>query len=150
MNGPFAAITTYLSEFHCARHRARVQMVLGIIFSCGTVILPLLAWAILPLDLDVKAFNATVGNLFILHKLTKCLYFYSIVLEFHSWNLFLLIIAMPALAGSIAFMFMPESPKFLMTTGRNKKALEVFQTVYSFNTGKPPETFPVSQHCCYV
>lgn len=58
-------------------------------------------------------------------------------------------IAIPALTGSIGFMFMPESPKFLMTTGRNKKALEVFQKVYSFNTGNPPETFPVSYNVYY-
>lgn len=40
-------------------------------------------------------------------------------------------------------MFLPESPKFLMTVGRNKEALEVFQKVYTLNTGKSKEDFPV-------
>ncbi|RZC36126.1 synaptic vesicle glycoprotein 2C [Asbolus verrucosus] len=123
INGPFAALTTYLSEFHCAKHRARIQMMLGIVFSAGNVILPLLAWGILPLDLNTKAFSETV--------------------EFHSWNLYLCICAFPALISSIAFIFMPESPKFLMTTGNNDKALAIFRKVYSFNTGNPPETFPI-------
>ncbi|XP_063912388.1 synaptic vesicle glycoprotein 2B-like isoform X2 [Zophobas morio] len=125
INGPFAALTTYLSEFHCAKHRARIQMMLGIVFSAGNVILPLLAWGILPLNLNYKAFDDSV--------------------EFHSWNLYLCICAIPALISAIAFIFMPESPKFLMTTGRNDKALEVFKKVYCFNTGNEPETFPIKQ-----
>lgn len=40
---------------------------------------------------------------------------------------------------------MPESPKFLMTAGRNDKALSVFKKVYSFNSGAPAERFPVKQ-----
>lgn len=40
-------------------------------------------------------------------------------------------------------IFLPESPKFLMTAGRNKDALKIFQTVYSKNTGKPPEAYPI-------
>lgn len=46
--------------------------------------------------------------------------------------------------STIIFIFMPESPKFLMTIGQNEKALKVFQKIYSINTRKPPETFPVS------
>ncbi|XP_064212298.1 synaptic vesicle glycoprotein 2C [Tribolium castaneum] len=125
INGPFAALTTYLSEFHCARHRARIQMMLGIVFSLGTVILPFVAWAVLPLNLSVKIFNDSV--------------------EFHSWNLYLCLCAFPALISSIAFIFMPESPKFLMSMGRNEKALEVFRKVYCFNTGNAPETFPIKE-----
>ncbi|CAH0554053.1 unnamed protein product [Brassicogethes aeneus] len=122
INGPFAALTCYVSEFHCAHHRARVQMVLGIIFSCGTVVLPLLAWGILTLGFDF-----TLGESF----------------KIHSWNIYLFICAVPALISGVCFMFMPETPKFLMTTGNNQKALEIFQKVYSLNTGKPMDTYPV-------
>jgi MFS family permease len=66
INGPFAALTTYLSEFHCAKHRARIQMMLGIVFSAGNVILPLLAWAVLPIDLNFKSANNAVGKFFLL------------------------------------------------------------------------------------
>lgn len=40
-------------------------------------------------------------------------------------------------------IFMPESPKFLMTTGRNKEALDIFRMVYSINTGRPKSDYPV-------
>lgn len=41
-------------------------------------------------------------------------------------------------------MCFPESPKFLMTMGRNEEALKVFRKVYAMNTGNDPDTFPVS------
>lgn len=62
INGPYAALTSYLSEFHCAKHRARIQMMLGIVFSAGTVLLPLLAWTILPLNLNFTWFGDAVGK----------------------------------------------------------------------------------------
>ncbi|XP_068910936.1 synaptic vesicle glycoprotein 2B-like isoform X2 [Tenebrio molitor] len=124
INGPFAALTTYISEFHCAKYRARMQLVLGTIFSCGSVVLPLLAWLILPQNFYFSAFNKS--------------------LEFHSWNLYLLICGLPSLTSAIIFIFMPESPKFLMTVGHNDKALKVFQKVYSLNTGNPAHTYPIT------
>lgn len=62
----------------------------------------------------------------------------------HSWNVYLFVCAFPSLIGGIAFIFMPESPKFLMSVGRNEEALRVFQLVYSLNTGKMKETYPVN------
>lgn len=52
--------------------------------------------------------------------------------------------ALPSLISGIAHMCFPESPKFLMTVGRNDEALKVFQKIYALNSGKAPETFPVS------
>lgn len=63
INGPFAALITYLSEFHCAQHRARIQMMLGIVFSTGTVVLPLIAWPVLTLDLNFTIFSDFMGKL---------------------------------------------------------------------------------------
>lgn len=37
----------------------------------------------------------------------------------------------------------PESPKFLMSQDRMDDALKVFQRIYSINTGKPAEEYPV-------
>lgn len=47
--GPFAILTTALSEFHCAKYRTKVLMTMGLIFSCANVALPSISWAILPL-----------------------------------------------------------------------------------------------------
>lgn len=45
--------------------------------------------------------------------------------------------------SSLVYTFIPESPKFLMTAGRNDEALRIMQKVFSVNTGKPMEEFPV-------
>lgn len=51
----------------------------------------------------------------------------------HSWNLFLLLMSIPSLLGGLLFTTMPESPKFLMSRGRNEEALDVFQEIYRRN-----------------
>ncbi|CAH0554052.1 unnamed protein product [Brassicogethes aeneus] len=40
---------------------------------------------------------------------------------------------------------MPESPKFLMSVGQNKEALQIFKRVYRINTGKSEATFPIKE-----
>lgn len=62
----------------------------------------------------------------------------------HSWNFFIIVCAIPSLLGSLAYSFLPESPKFLMMVGRNDEAMRVFKRIYSLNNGLDPETFPVS------
>ncbi|VEN47194.1 unnamed protein product [Callosobruchus maculatus] len=123
INGPFAALTSYLSEFHCAKHRARVQMIVGFIFSIGNLLLPILALAIFPLQINLQ-----LGDW-----------------VFHSWNVYLLICSLPPLISGVAFVFLPESPKFLMTAGKNDKALKIFRQVYRLNTGKLEETYPITE-----
>ena len=51
---------------------------------------------------------------------------------------------MPALSAAISFIFMPESPKFLMEVGRNEEALHVFQTIYKRNNPTSKCKYPVS------
>lgn len=38
---------------------------------------------------------------------------------------------------------MPESPKFLMTAGRNEEALKIFKKVYKINSGKPSDSYQI-------
>jgi VNT family MFS transporter (synaptic vesicle glycoprotein 2) len=125
INGPASALTSYISEFHCAKYRARMQLVLGTIFCFGSIILPMLAWSILPQNLYFSVFNNS--------------------LEFHSWNIYLLLSGIAPIISAIIFLFMPESPKFLMTVGQNDKALRVFQKVYSVNTGNGIHTYPIKE-----
>lgn len=55
-----------------------------------------------------------------------------------------MILAIFSFVSSIGFSFMPESPKYLMSIGKNKRAMDVFRTVYRMNTGRPKKSFPVS------
>lgn len=54
---------------------------------------------------------------------------------------------MPIMAG-IAFFWLPESPKFLMSRGRNEEAMVIFKRIYTLNTGRPADEFPVSLFDC--
>lgn len=99
-------------------------MGMGLVYSLANILVPLLGWSILPKVIEFNLFNGYI--------------------VLHSWNIFILISAIPSLFSGIAHSFLPESPKFLMTMGKNQEALESFKVVYSMNTGKPKNTFPVS------
>ncbi|XP_045483775.1 synaptic vesicle 2-related protein-like isoform X2 [Harmonia axyridis] len=122
INGPYAAAPTYLSEMHAAKYRSRMPLLLGVGMSLGSMFLPLLAAIILPLNFKISLMDS---------------------FAFHSWGFYLMINAVPSLLSGIIFMFLPESPKFLMSMGRNEEALKVFQMMFKMNTGKPVEMYPI-------
>lgn len=64
-------------------------------------------------------------------------------MKISSWRVFLAICSLPEFLASIAFFVFPESPRFLILKGRHDEALEIFKKIYSFNTGKDPNTYPV-------
>ncbi|XP_047025917.1 synaptic vesicle glycoprotein 2A-like [Helicoverpa zea] len=122
-NGPFAVLISYLAELHRTELRARVILLTSLFYTFANTTLPLLAWAILTKDWDFSIFGDTI--------------------VIHSWNLFLFATALMPLLTGIAFLCLPESPKFLMSRGRNEEAMAVFRIIYQMNTGKPGEEFPV-------
>ncbi|XP_068623516.1 synaptic vesicle glycoprotein 2A-like [Battus philenor] len=124
-NGPFAVLISYIAELHRTELRARVILLTSLFYTIANTTLPLLAWAILTNDWDFYLF----GNKFVIH----------------SWNLFLLATALVPLLTGLAFLCLPESPKFLMSRGRNDEAMEIFRKIYCMNTGNPKENFPVTK-----
>ncbi|KAL9895225.1 uncharacterized protein ACN2A1_006007 isoform 2-T2 [Glossina fuscipes fuscipes] len=123
-NGPCAVLFTYLTEFHNAKNRPRLSMILGLIQSFASLILPMLAWLILPQDWD-----------FITQSSFKV----------HTWQIFLFICGLPSLLSGIIFLVLPESPKFLMSQGRNTEALNVFQQIYAVNRRQSKDLYPIRQ-----
>lgn len=67
------------------------------------------------------------------------------VMDLTSWRVFFLACAVPSLVSGLMFMYLPESPKFLMSKGRHDDALRAFQKIYATNTGSDPASYPV---CC--
>lgn len=63
--------------------------------------------------------------------------------RFNSWRLFTILCALPSLSVSFALIFLPESPRYLLTQGNEEGALGVFRYIYKINTGKSPSAFPV-------
>ncbi|XP_014229276.1 synaptic vesicle glycoprotein 2B-like isoform X1 [Trichogramma pretiosum] len=120
ISGPYAALQSYLAEVHGEQLRAQVYMWMGVGFALGNITLSCLAWLIIP------------------HKWTLGEY-----LPVTSWRLFLGLCSLPGLVASVALCFFPESPRFLMAKHRHDDALQVFKKIYSLNTGKDPDTYPV-------
>lgn len=64
---------------------------------------------------------------------------------YNSWRIFLLVMSLPSFVVAALLFLLPESPKFLITTGRHDEALEVFRGIYMMNTGRDKELYPVKQ-----
>ncbi|XP_059054633.1 synaptic vesicle glycoprotein 2A-like [Achroia grisella] len=122
-NGPFAVLISYLAELHRTELRAKVILLTSLFYTIANTALPLLAWAILTKDWHFYIF----GTSFVIH----------------AWNLFLLATALIPLITGLVFFCMPESPKFLMSRGRNAEAMQIFKRIYAMNTGKPMEDYPI-------
>eukprot|EP00099_Drosophila_melanogaster_P010456 NP_001284764.1 uncharacterized protein Dmel_CG3690, isoform B [Drosophila melanogaster] len=121
MSGPFAVLMTYLTELHGRKHRQRIMMMVGIMFSIATLTLPGLAMLILPETWNIQIWT----------------------LSLTSWQFFVAVTALPSLLSFVLFFFFPESPKFLMSKGRNREALDAFKFMYHLNSRKPKDSFPI-------
>ncbi|XP_037727027.1 synaptic vesicle glycoprotein 2C [Drosophila subpulchrella] len=121
MSGPFAVLMTYLTELHGRKHRQRIMMMVGIMFSIALLTLPGLAMLILPETWNLRIWNLTLT----------------------SWQVFVAITAVPSFLSFVIFFFFPESPKFLMSKGRNREAMAAFKFMYHLNSRKPKDSFPI-------
>lgn len=57
----------------------------------------------------------------------------------------MVVCAVPGLICGLALFKLPESPKFLVSSGREEETLEILKNIYATNTGNDRESFPVSQ-----
>lgn len=73
MNGPAAVLFTYLTELHGPKYRAHVLLVVGMITSTSTLLLPMLAWGIFPRPWDFVIFDVINSKFLYLHSLL-CFY----------------------------------------------------------------------------
>ncbi|XP_043269117.1 synaptic vesicle glycoprotein 2B-like isoform X2 [Venturia canescens] len=123
ISGPFSALMSYLAEVHGEQQRSRIYMWLGIFYSIAHITMPCLAWLIIPQTWQWSVAGGTF-------RVT-------------SWRIFLAVCAIPEVAAFIALSWFPESPRFLLSKGRDQDALEVFRRIYSLNSGKEAHTYPV-------
>ncbi|XP_017845786.1 synaptic vesicle glycoprotein 2B-like isoform X2 [Drosophila busckii] len=121
--GPFAVVVSYLAEFHGKKHRPYMMLFVGLCVSVGALVLPLMAYLLLP----------------------KHLKFNVLRLQFHTWHVFLAITAVPSLLSGFLHIFLPESPKFLMSQGNYSKALKSLQFAYALNKRKSRNSYPITE-----
>ncbi|CAG9827507.1 unnamed protein product [Diabrotica balteata] len=129
MGAPGSLMYTYIAEFQPSTHRFRTVCILGLFFIASWLFLPVLAYLILPVKIYYN-----FKNIFIISP----------------WRVFLLIIAIPEILVCLWLTRLPESPKFYIAKGNHKKTLKILKRIYSANSGKSPELFPVKTIICEV
>ncbi|XP_043654637.1 synaptic vesicle glycoprotein 2B isoform X3 [Drosophila teissieri] len=121
--GPFAVVVSYLAEFHGKQHRPYIMLFVGLCVSIGSMLLPLLAYVLLPVPILFKVAS----------------------MKFRTWQVFLAVSSLPSLLSGLLHIFLPESPKFLMSQGNYKKALDSFQRIYKLNKRKSRDSYPIKR-----
>ncbi|XP_075976086.1 putative transporter svop-1 [Anticarsia gemmatalis] len=125
VSGAFALSVTLLSECTPMRRRSVLVILSTSVFLTGTGVMAVLSIPILPLSFS----------------------YYIPVLDiyFNSWRLLDLIFAMPCAISALGAVFAYESPKYLLSVGRNKEALEVLRGMYVMNYGKSGDSYEVDE-----
>ncbi|KAJ8960609.1 hypothetical protein NQ318_013901 [Aromia moschata] len=122
IGAPGSIIFSYVAEFQPPRYRPASVCLCGLSFTFSWLLLPLLASAVLPLDVDLS-----LGRFLVLTP----------------WRLFVILLVVPEVLVGAWFLRMPESPRFYAAKGEAGEALKVLRRMYSENTGRSSETFPV-------
>ncbi|XP_011863383.1 PREDICTED: solute carrier family 22 member 16-like isoform X2 [Vollenhovia emeryi] len=121
VGGPLAMAMTYLTEFHSAKYKPRFTTWTGFLFAVANIVPAALGFTILPLDWHIDILGQ----------------------DYDSWRIYLLICSIPPVVGLVTATMLPESPKYLMATGRSDAALKLLRRMYCMNTRQPADTFPI-------
>lgn len=121
IGGPASLAFLYVGEFVPARKRTAYSLIVGVFWTISWIILPGLAWLVLPQPWEMRALGVT----------------------FNSWRVMLSVIAAPTLLSAALALRFPETPKFLISQGRLKEAMVVLRGMYATNTGRDGDQYPV-------
>ncbi|XP_013139438.1 PREDICTED: synaptic vesicle glycoprotein 2C-like [Papilio polytes] len=120
----FTAVASMVSEFVHKNIRDRILMLYCSFMSLSLVVAALISWGVLLQPWHVVIIKG---------------YF-----ELRIWNIYLYICSIWSLLAAVLYCTIPESPKYLLSHGQEREALEVLRKVYSENTGKPKTEYPIT------
>ncbi|XP_050667071.1 synaptic vesicle glycoprotein 2B [Leptidea sinapis] len=123
LGGSGPVIWSYFAEFQPKKKRGAMLSFMAAFWTLGNLFVAGLAWVIIPSEIGIQT-GAFIYN---------------------SWRIFLLVMSIPSFLVAALLFLLPESPKFLISTGRHEDALEVFRGIYMMNTGRSKEEYPVKQ-----
>ncbi|XP_046478654.1 synaptic vesicle glycoprotein 2C isoform X2 [Neodiprion pinetum] len=121
IGAPGCLVFSYLGEFHAEKQRAKSICYVGFFFTLAWLVLPGLAWAIIPMTFELRING----------------------LQFNSWRLFVALVGIPTVISSILLIRFPESPKFLVSQGKSKEALKILRGIFVANTSHSIHDYPV-------
>ncbi|XP_046734342.1 synaptic vesicle glycoprotein 2C-like [Diprion similis] len=121
IGAPGSLVFSYLGEFHAEKQRAKSICYVGFFFTLAWLVLPGLAWVIIPMTFELRIHG----------------------LQFNSWRLFVALVGIPTVVSGILLTRFPESPKFLVSQGKCKEALKILRDIFVANTSRSVHDYPV-------
>lgn len=123
MGGSGPVIWSYFAEFQPKAKRGSMLSFMAAFWTIGNLLVAGLAWLIIP---------ANIG-------------FTTAAFTFNSWRIFLMVCSIPSFIVAGLLLYLPESPKFLLSQGKMEDALAIFRGIYVTNTGKSADNYPVKE-----
>uniref|UniRef100_A0A8C4GHQ3 Major facilitator superfamily (MFS) profile domain-containing protein n=1 Tax=Dicentrarchus labrax TaxID=13489 RepID=A0A8C4GHQ3_DICLA len=130
IGGTVPIVYSYFSEFLQMDKRGEHLSWLCMFWMIGGIYASFTAWGIIPR----YGWGFSMGTEF----------------QFHSWRVFVLVAALPAIASLVGLTFMPESPRFLLENAKHDEAWMILKQVHDTNwraKGQPEKVFTVSTRC---
>lgn len=122
VSGVQAATYSYIGEFHSNETRTRALSFVAMFMPACFVYLPLIAWAIIPMEWEFNLFN---------------------VMSISPWRIYLLCSSLLNGINFICLYQLPESPKFLLSMNRKEQTLNVLKKMYAINMRRDIQVFKV-------
>lgn len=123
LGGAGPVIWSYFAEFQPSHKRGSMLSFMAAFWTIGNLLVASMAWLIIPTEIGFET-----------HEFV-----------YNSWRVFLVICAIPSFIVGILLLYLPESPKFLLSCGRFEEALAIFRGIYVTNTGNDPSMYPVKE-----
>uniref|UniRef100_A0A672ZM11 Synaptic vesicle glycoprotein 2B-like n=1 Tax=Sphaeramia orbicularis TaxID=375764 RepID=A0A672ZM11_9TELE len=127
IGGTVPIVYSYFSEFLQMDKRGEHLSWLCMFWMIGGIYASFTAWGIIPR----YGWGFSMGTEF----------------QFHSWRVFVLVAALPAIASLVGLTFMPESPRFLLENAKHDEAWMILKQVHDTNwraKGQPEKVFTVT------
>lgn len=123
LGGSGPVIWSYFAEFQPKSKRGSMLSFMAAFWTFGNLFVAGLAWLIIPTGIG----------------------FITPLFTYNSWRIFLMTCSIPSFIVAFLLFYLPESPKYLLTKGKQEKALAIFRGIYVTNTKKPAELYPVTE-----
>ncbi|KAM7350457.1 synaptic vesicle glycoprotein 2B isoform 1-T2 [Cochliomyia hominivorax] len=123
LGGSGPVIWSYFAEFQPKSKRGSMLSFMAAFWTFGNLFVAGLAWLIIPTGIGI------VTPLF----------------TYNSWRIFLMTCSVPSFIVAFLLFYLPESPKFLLSKGKQDKAMAIFRGIFVTNTKKPAELYPVTE-----
>lgn len=123
LGGSGPVIWSYFAEFQPKAKRGSMLSFMAAFWTIGNLLVAGLAWLIIPANIGFTTASFT----------------------FNSWRIFLMVCSIPSFIVAGLLLYLPESPKFLLSQGKMEDALAIFRGIYVTNTGKSADNYPVKE-----